>query len=291
MSRVQAIVVGEKVYLGGGSITDIGNANKVFQYNRREDTWSTLPHCPVRLFGMAHFMGRIITVGGVNLQNCAFSKMYALREDSQRWEEFHTPMPTARYCLSVATTSQAIIAAGGFACIAPAAYSSAVEVYSSDTSQWHTADPLPKPCTWMSSVTINDICYLLGGGDQSKVAVNDSWCASLHSLVHKAVSHSTSGSVWNHLPPTPLKVSTAACLSGSLVAVGGRNGDNTRSSAAYGFINNSQSWVRLRNGDLLSPRSSCTTAQLSPVEVMVIGGWDEQNQKSNTVFIGTLHSQ
>ena len=69
MSRAQAIVVGEKVYMGGGYTTDRGDDHKVFQYNRRGDTWSTLPRCPVRWFGMAHFMGRIITVGGVNLQN------------------------------------------------------------------------------------------------------------------------------------------------------------------------------------------------------------------------------
>ena len=59
------------------------------------------------------------------------------------------------------------------------------------------------------------------------------------------------------------------------------------SSAVYGFVNNS--WVRLSNGDLLSPRSHCATAQLSPLEVIVIGGWDEQNQQSKTVLIGTLH--
>ena len=288
MSSSQAIVVGEKVYVGGGFTPDIGDMRKVFQYNRRGDTWSTLPRCPVGWFGMAHFMSRIITVGGIDLRSSLSNRVHSIAEGSQQWEEFVSPMPTSRCFLSVATTSVAIIAAGGdTSAAASVALSSAVEVYSSDTSQWHTADPLPKPCAWMSSVIINDICYLLGGGHRSKSAINNCWSAPIQSLVDKGVSRSASGSVWNHLPPTPLFASTAACLSGSLVAVGGENDDNTRSAAVYGFVNNS--WVRLSNGDLLSPRSACATAQLSPLEVIVIGGWDEQVQQSKTVCIGTLH--
>ena len=208
-------------------------------------------------------------------------------EGSQQWEKFVSPMPTSRYCLSVATTSVAIIAAGGHTSAFSVACSSAVEVYSSDTSQWHITDPLPLPCTYMSSVIINDTYYLLGGVDQSHSGIKNSWSAPIQSLVRKAVSRSASGSVWNHLPLTPLYWSTAACLSGSLVAVGGKNDDNTRSSAVYAFLDNS--WVRLSNGDLLSPQSRFATAQLSPVELIVIGGLNEQKQRSKTVFIGTLH--
>ena len=287
MARAQAIVVGEKVYMGGGFTPDRGDAHKVIQYNRRGDTWSTLPRCPVGGFGMAHFKGRIITVGGVDLQNTISNTVFATMEVSQQWEEFVSPMPTPRCYLSVATTSVAIVAAGGNTRTTSAALSSAVEVYSSDTSQWHTADPLPIPCTAMSSVIINDTWYLLGGQDQSISAIKNCWCAPIQSLVDKAVSRSASGSVWNRLLPTPLYQSAAACLSGSLMAVGGWNDDNTKSSAVYGFINNS--WVRLSNGDLLSPLSHCGTAQLSPLEVIVIGGMDEQNQRSKTVLIGTLH--
>ena len=291
MSRAKAIVVGEKVYVGGGYTSERSDRYKFFQYNWRGDTWSTLPRCPVECFGMAYFMGRIITVGGVttgvDLQISPTDKVHSLREDSQQWEEFLTPLPTVRWALSAATTSAAVIAAGGYTGSHANAISSAVEVYSSDTSQWHTADPLPKPCAWMSSVTINDICYLLGGKDQNDQAVKTCWYASLHSLVHKAVSHSDSSSVWSCVSSTPLKWSTAACLSGSLVIVGGISSLSIRSSAVYGFLNNS--WARLRNGDLLSPQAPCATAQLSPVEVIVIGGWDEEGEEFKTVSIGTLH--
>ena len=143
----------------------------------------------------------------------------------------------------------------------------------------------------MSSFTTNNTCYLLGGRDQGKQCYQQLLELLFFPLwIQKAVSstpRSVSGSVWNHLPPTPLYWSTAACLSGSLVAVGGWNDHKTKSSAVYGLFNNS--WVRLSNGDLLSPRSGCVTAQLSPLEVIVVGGFDELGQRSKTVFIGTLH--
>ena len=289
MSSACVIVVGEKMYLGGGYTTEKNAAHKVFQYDRRGNMWNILPNCPVMWFGMAYFMGRIITVGGMDLQHSLTSKVHCLRE-SQQWEEFLPPMPTARSAPSIATTSVAIIAAGGNTSATAAACSSVVEVYSSNTSQWHTADPLPMPCMWMSSVTINDVCYLMGGADQKKGAVKNCWYSHLHSLVHKAIiSCSDSGSVWNRLPTTPLCQSSAADLSGSLVAVGGKKDNNTKSFTVYGYLNNS--WVRLKNGDLFSPRASCTTAQLSPAEVIVIGGWAENGQLSTKVFIATLHSK
>ena len=48
--------MGERVYVVDGY--------KVFQYDWRRDTWSTLPDCPVKWFGMAQFLGKLITVGG-----------------------------------------------------------------------------------------------------------------------------------------------------------------------------------------------------------------------------------
>ena len=103
-----------------------------------------------------------------------------------------------------------------------------VEVYSSETSQWHIADPLLAPSTRMSSVTIADTYYLLGGFDAGAHHVATVLYASLTSLVQKATSptHQSASrtSVWKTLPNTPHKMSTAASLSGNLLAVGGWEG-------------------------------------------------------------------
>ena len=138
--------------------------HKVFQYDWRRDTWSTLPDCPVNLFGMAQFLGKLITVGGEDRQLSVTGKVYQF--NGQRWEEFIPPMPTARYWLTVVTRINsspkppAIAACGGND--AHCQTLDTVEVYSHASSQWHTAKPLPIPCYRITSVTIDDTCYLLG---------------------------------------------------------------------------------------------------------------------------------
>ena len=166
-----------------------------------------------------------------------------------------------------------------------------VEVYSSETSQWYTADPLPAPYYYMSSVTIADTCYPLGGADADNNCVATVLYASLASLVQKATSptHQSAShtSVWKTLPDTPLKASAAASLSGNLLAVGGR-GNKTTFPAVNIFIPLTNSWVRITTGDLSEPRASCTAVQLSSNTMIVIGGEDNQDKRTKTVFIGTI---
>ena len=180
-------------------------------------------------------------------------------------EKFLKPMPTARVLHSVATTQSAIVASGGASGIrdgnpVPCA---TVEVYSSETSQWHTADPLPVPCGSMTSVTIADTWYQLGGGGGNG-AVPTVLYALLTALIQKATSpaHQSASptSVWKTLPDTPLKWSTAASLSGNLLAVGAwddetsDDDDKTPSSpAVYIFLSLTNSWVRVTTGDLPQP--------------------------------------
>ena len=108
----QAVVMRERVYVEGDY--------KVYQYDWRRDTWSTLPDCPVKWFGMAQFLGKLITVGGIDRHNSITGKVYQF--NAQQWEEFSVPMPTARYFLTVATRTSSshktptIVACGGGAC-------------------------------------------------------------------------------------------------------------------------------------------------------------------------------
>jgi len=225
----------------------------------------------------------------------------------QVWVEFLKPMPTARYWLSAATTQSFIIASGGItgAVGVKAVPCLTVEVYSTETFQWYTADPLPAPSGFRSSVTIADTCYLLAGTATVLYA-------SLTSLIAKATSPITphqsasSTSVWKILPDTPLKGSAAASLSGNLVAVGGYKGNTslpalkvralaTKVGATmpvqptlHTFLPFTNSWVKITTGDLPEPRVFCATVQLSPNTIIVIGGIDRQFDKTKTVFTGTI---
>jgi len=219
--------MGEKVYVGGGV-----PEKSVFQYTTTRDEWSRLPHHTVRYFAMAQFTGKLITVGGM-IGSAFTGKVYCFKEESQEWEEFLKPIPTARVLLSVATTQSAITASGGVTGFRDGkpVVCATVEVYRNETSQWYTADPLPGPFTDMTSVTIADTCYLLGGGGGNNKDVTTVLYASLTSLIQKAISptHQSASrtSVWKTLPDTPLKRSAAAILSGNLLAVGGHDTKTT----------------------------------------------------------------
>ena len=296
--RSQAVVMGEKVYVGGGGSENVEDHNQVFQYDPSRDQWSRLPPHHVIFFAMAQFMGHLITVGGMTLPGGGVTgKVYHFIEQFQKWEEFLKPMSTARCGASVATTQSAIVASGGVTDFkdGKSVFCATVEVYSSETSQWHTADPLPVPCGVMTSVTIADTWYQLGGGDGDDKDLTTVLCTPLTALIQRATSptHQSASpmSVWKTLPDTPLKLSAAASLSGSFLAVGGKDDKTPASSAVYLFLPLTNSWVRVTTGELPEPRRSCTAVQLSSNQVLVLGGKDDQNKHTKTVFLASITLQ
>ena len=206
------------------------------------------------------------------------------------------PMPTDRICLSVVTTQSAIVASGGVTGsthdkVLPCA---TVEVYSSETSQWHTADPLPVPCWAMTSVTITGTWYLLGGAGTDNKKTTTVLCAPLTTLIQKAISppHQSASdmTVWKTLPDTPLLLPAAASLSGNLLSVGGYNNENDTLPAVYIFLPLTNSWVRVTSGELPEPCYACTAAQLSSNQLLVVGGTNDQDSVKHTkaVFLGSM---
>ena len=287
MYRAQVVVMEEKVYVGGGDTSSHHDDLRVFLYNKTGDKWSDLPRCTVRQFCLAQYKNRLITVGGADQHSSPTGKVLTLSADCQRWEELIPPMTTARRSLSVITTATAIIAAGGTSSCGwfgdPIAI---VEVYSDNGHQWYTAEPLPAPHANMSSVVIDDFCYLMTD--------SDCYRASLSSLIQRATSSKPPSaisreSLWKSLPPTPLNNCSAVCLNGSLMAVGGESRDDA-SLTVHVFL--SDKWVRLTNADLpaAQARLRCGAAQLSSDKVIIVGGLYRKpiGRRLKDVYIGTL---
>ena len=289
--RMQAVVIGEKVYASGGYIQPAENLTAVLMYDLVKDEWDWLPdHCMG--VGLCQFQGNLLAVGGLPAEN----KVYRYNEETRKWEEFLTPMPTARFYLSVLTTATDLIACGGRnSQLVPVA---TVEVYSSQTSQWYTADPLPKPCWMMSPVIIGGNVFFLGGFNICQEDIVSPFQADIALLIERATSPiqhpttpSTTTSVWKTLPDTPLGASPAATLSGSLLAVGGINDDqglDIGSPAIHVFVPFTNKWERVHSGDLPTARYMSTVVQLPNNRVMVVGGKDSSGTRTTTNFIGCL---
>ena len=281
---MQVVVIGEKVYTGGGNSELNKDLLAVLMYDLVKVEWGRLPNHCVGIFALGEFQGNLITVGGSPRTN----KVYRYNEETQEWEEFLTPMPTARYYLSVLTTATAIIACGGRIDTVPTA---TVEVYSNETSQWYTADPLPHPRWLMTSVTIGSNVFLLGGCDVNNQPIKSPFHADMAMLIERAVSpiqHPTTTSVWKTLPDTPLRASAAATLSGSLLAVEGTDDNGTAQPTVHVFTPFTNKWVRVQSGDLPAARCGATAVQLPNNRVMVVSGKDEDRNYTSTNFIGSL---
>ena len=285
----QAVVMGESVYVGGG-VTE----HKIHEYSWRRGVWSTLPECPVMWFGLTQFADRLTTVGG--RAPFAIGRIYQFVNESQRWQESLPPMPTARWSVTVvarpsSSAEPPVIAVCG-GCGGGMVVLNTVEVFCHTTSQWHTADPLPAPLYALTSATVGDIAYLLGGLDQSFSCTKYCFSVSVDSLFDTATSPGASqskhGSLWTAVSDTPLLASSAASLEGSLVAVGGWVSGQRSPTTAVHLLTSSGSWDRMRGGDLPEPRSCSTAVCLPSGELMVVGGNSNDLSPTCTLFVASI---
>ena len=206
-------------------------------------------------------------------------------------------MSTAR-CLSAVVSLQAImIVVGGLTRgeLGKEKELNAVEIFNSSLSQWYRTNPLPRPCSEVSLVAINDTCYVLGGYHYPH-RLNQAHYISVDTLLRNAVpanqttSHSGNSdtpSLWKLLPSTPTYRPAAAVLAGSLLAIGG--GEASISEAdkkeVYMYSPSTNSWIYIC--DLPVPRSRTIIAMLSSTDILVIGGM-EYGERVCTVYKGTL---
>ena len=197
-------------------------------------------------------------------------------------------MPTARLSPDILSLKSALVVAGGVP------YTTAVEVFRPDTSQWCKTDSLPVGCYLIPLVAIGNTCYALGGV-KYPLFLNQALHASVGDLLHNAVpanqtTHSGSSdtqSAWKTLPNTPTYRPAAAVLAGNLLAIGGSETSEggVDKKEVYMYSPSTNSWIYI--SDLPAPRGGTAVAVLSSTRVLVIGGWGEC-EKVNTVYQGTL---
>ena len=290
MDVAQTVVIRDKVYCGGDVATN-DDEYRVFCYSPSEDTWITLPPCPVRWFGLGQVRGKLVTVGGKK-KSVYGSTNEVYEFDEVTWKPSIPPMPTARQSPTVLSHHSALIVAGGHTGYTR---TPAVEVFREETSQWHTTEPLPSRWRSASSLLINNWWYLLGGAAEEECYSNQVVCAHVDQLFQKTLDHdrastdkdSTNNPKWQVLPNTPLYGPAAATFGTSLLAVGGsttsQDPPNTQAKV-YVHSPCTNSWIHI--SDLPSPLAWAATAMLSSTELLVIGG--RKNGRLNKVYKGLL---
>ena len=303
MSEHHIVRIGSIIYCGGGYTGRSVTSRQVFQYNHNQDTWSQLPICSTRQFGLTQLDGQLVTVGGNRIDKIIPINNVYVFQKSKTWENFIIPpLPTARFYPTAFNYKSTLIVSGGITHwntdSEHSTRTNAVEVFQTKTYQWYRAEPLPVAHSNMSCAIVDDTCYLIGGvklGSASRHA----YCTSVSNLITRTLppNHPKTSSTpqaspslptWQVLPECPLSYFTAAELGGCLLAIGGRDSSDSPSSAVHMYSPSTNSWVRISSGDLPVPRDSAAATQLEGGKVIFVGGDSDESNNSKTVYVGTV---
>ena len=258
--NAQAVVLGKKVYLGGGSMNPM-LPPRLLIYDFTEDSWDTVD-TPTQWYALATYHSKLVLVGGRNLNTKEATNQLWVLDEQNRWTQPLPPMTTKRYKASAVSLGNHLIVAGGqggsHACPLDE-----VEMY--DGHQWKKVESLPRECTWMKSTLHERNWYLAGGSGQG----SEVYQTSLESLI---VTSEGAGqtSVWKKLPDAPLELSATVMFRDQLITIGG---GKPLSSAIHAYSPSTNSWVHV--GDLPDDCHSTCAVVLPTGELLVVGGENE----------------
>ena len=267
----QVVVFNGKVYVGGGAASTNLQRQTVIIYDPQKDSYDTLPPYTCKYFSIAVLNNQLVVVGGEDVRtNKKTNQLGVWNEQSRSWTHPLPPMTTACHSPSVAThNNRWLVVMGG---VGDGAYISRVEILDTTGSgQWYQAAPLPQPCYWVSTATIGNMCYLLGGFTRERGTSKKVFSLHLDELISQAVSQPAGASApatlspWMTLPDTLLTNSTGLAINGALLAVGGWDG-----TTIYHYQPSSRSWIKA--GELPVGRWRCCCTVLPSGEVLVAGG-------------------
>ena len=269
----QAVVIGGKVYIGGGGAE--GGGYKVLEYTIQGGQWREI-ETPVGYFGMAVVNNQLIITGGVDEDYEVTNEVRVLDSASGTWTQPFPAMPTARDSPSAVGYKRWVLVVGGD-------NEDCVEVLDTAAKQWYTATPLPSGAPQPSLTVIQDTLYAVW--EWSAVSV------SIPMLISDAMSQSPASDTsngpkpteWQPLPDTPTKDPTITTLNGSLVAMGGRPASSTIAM----YLPQTEQWLKV--AELPTPHQWCTCALLPETrELMVISGWAKDANYIKSIDLCTL---
>ena len=257
--------------------------------------WRVHSLSQVVLYGLSYFQGQLITIGGSNVDGFV-AIVYSYDSPDEKWEEKIPPMPTAKCTSNVICTDVAIIVCGGAVLddSQDPVPCQLVEVYNSATSQWHTTAQLPHPYAASSLVVISDHCFLAGEAADGDSGGQKITYAKIKDLVEVKVRKEKSQNLlsnqklWKELPESPLVGSAVVSFNGTLLTLGGDDGEGDVMNEVHAFVPKTNSWTELHSGALPEARGGSSAAILSNREVIIVGGNGPDGENTPTVFTGMI---
>ena len=259
--------------------------NNVHAHNAATRKWNKLPKCPYTHFALVVVNGVLTAVGGRNSSLNDTNKLLSLVGEG-KWVEQLPCMPTKRRNTAAVCSGKTLVVIGGWS----GGRLKTVELLDIDSLQWFIASELPHPLTRASATVCGDNLYLVGGIDGSDVTKSVLTC-SLSALVQSAKPATLGGrsekafsqteQVWREVASLPVTRSTCASLNGQLIAVGGQDSHNEKTTnSVYAYDPTTDRWDAIST--MPTARERCLVAVLPGNQLMVVGGYTGSSWETKT---------
>ena len=263
------------VYVGGGC--GVGALCIINCYDPLKNSWNSpinTPHCA---FAITKLNNKLLIAGGEDKSDKVTNKILTM-DDGQL--KNYTKMSIARSDSTAAGHQGMLIITGGVDDRGEAL--SSTELFHSTNGQWYNCSDLPQPRYGLQSVIVDNILYLLGGVNNAYKSSTAVFTAPLDDLSRHQLK-------WNTHQGTPWCQSAPVSVNGTqLLIVGGRKG-STCTADVHKFNKANNNWEAI--GHIPSARSSSAAVSTADNRVIVIGGYNDKGEGTNTVWIGSCEPQ
>ena len=257
MERGDTVVYGNMAYF----VNILGEA---CSYNAETKKWNELSKCPFGYSSLAIIYGHLTAIGGCTLDKFDPQNKLVSRIGNRGWTEHFPPMPTKRWKSAAISTDRHLVVAGGKK--DTSSHLDTVEVLDIENGEWCAVFSLPHPFSEATATLCGENVYMLGGFDNNGKTKSVITCSLANLLQRKRKSQ-----VWQRLADVPATRSTCTTVNGQLLAVGGLDSGNRKTSAIYAYSSSTNSWNLISN--MPTAQYNRLVAVLpSQREMIVVGG-------------------
>ena len=282
MRRGSSTIIGETVYVNSYYSRD------VYAFHCNTTQWSTLPQCPYILSILTTINSMLTTVGGIDTTSRYKTTNKVITHRDHKWVELYPPMPTERCWAAVLSTTTHVAVMGGLKGCNPLAITEVMDI---QTKQWSTASPLPYGIYEASTTLCGEILYLMGGYTYS----NEYSVLSCRfsDLVQSTQSTrpstwkwpwsstvATHSKVWHNIPDLPVRYSTCVTVQGKVLAIGGLDKQDKRTTSIYELNTDNNEWSH--KSDMKIAKSRCLATALPDNNILVVGGVTDTGRTDET---------
>ena len=277
-----AVWLDGRVYVGGSFEAGWKDSYTIYCYDPVDDSWSSRPpiYTPYCYFAMTVLNDSLLIVGGRDKLDRKTDQILTMDPGKLR---NYTKMNIARSSATAVGHQGMLIITGGVDDKNKTL--SSTELYDSTSGHWHTCSKIPRPHYRLQSAIVDNILYLLGG--YNDVGVSPAvFTAPLDTLSRHQLK-------WNTHQDTPWCHSAPVSVCGThLLTVGGDNeigNEVILTPNIYKFNKTSQNWEVI--GQIPAVRESSAAISIADNKLIVIGGRDDKELCTNTVWIGSCEPQ